>query len=279
MRKLILLLFIVFTKSFSQTDIIEKDTIIQKLDTIKSVCKILMNSEIYAKKDFDCPFELNGVTQKVENGIILSASKCVEYSTEKFFFKIMIKNKTYFIESKNIVVKNKNLFNVLYNLNDFEKGYFEDKNKTLSKIYYLSKLKELDNFIKNTSSLGLLILNSEIYDESEYTEATGFKIEVYNSGTKTIKYIWFGVYGLNHVDDLVTDPVRNQKYITQKGVGPISSENSASYDFENCWFTDIVQTFKIYNIKLQFMDGTFKEIKNIDKVTLPSHLIEYLYLE
>jgi hypothetical protein len=42
--------------------------------------------------------------------------------------------------------------------------------------------------------------------------------------------------------------------------GPIKPDENGSYNFKYTWFTDLVQRVKITQIKVQYMDGSFKTI-------------------
>jgi len=114
----------------------------------------------------------------------------------------------------------------------------------------------------------LIISRREIYDTSEYTEGTGFDVEVLNMSNKTIKYISFTVIGYNSVGDPVRGRLGRSPYITVKGVGPIKANEPAVYDWEYLWFTDLVQTHKITQISVQYMDGTTKIYSQINRLYL-----------
>jgi len=59
---------------------------------------------------------------------------------------------------------------------------------------------------------GILIKKSQVFDQSEYTEGTGYEFSFINTSKKTIKYIWVTVKGINAVNDAVSSK-------TLKGVG------------------------------------------------------------
>jgi hypothetical protein len=130
----------------------------------------------------------------------------------------------------------------------------------LSKLYFERKRQDAINFMVKCKKIGLLISKNSIYDESEFTNGTGFQCEVVNLSDKTIKYITFSIQGYNAVNDKVST-------IKQlKGIGPITKNSSSEYTFEYVWFTDIVRSYKIVLIKLQFTDGSIKNITNTDLI-------------
>lgn len=117
--------------------------------------------------------------------------------------------------------------------------------------------------IRKTSKAGLGILESGIFDVSDYTEGTGFRVSVFNTGKKTIKYVTFTLQGLNAVNDTVRDRLTGTTFPTFKGIGPIEPGEVASYSKDYMWHTDVVDAFRIKQIKIEFMDGTSKVITDV----------------
>ncbi len=112
---------------------------------------------------------------------------------------------------------------------------------------------------------GLIIYDREIYDTSEYSEGTGFKVSIINTSNKIIKYISFAVIGYNPVNDMV----RGTPIV--RGVGPIKPWALSEYNWEYMWFTDLVQTHKIKQVKIQYMDGSIKIYSPVDDIILSGH--------
>lgn len=152
----------------------------------------------------------------------------------------------------------------------FSQEYIQELNSQNKKDSVLTK------FLKNGRIKGLTLLVSVIYDESEYTEGTSAKFVVYNPTQKTIKYLWFTVVGFNPVGDKVIDRVKGVSNITLKGVGPIEKDESGTYEFDYVWFTDMVETFKIISIKVQYMDNTIKTISNVKEITFTDDMLNSL---
>jgi len=93
----------------------------------------------------------------------------------------------------------------------------------------------------------------------------------------TIKYLWFTFVGYNAVDDKIIDRKRGSSNITVKAIGPIKPDESGSYDYTYVWFTDLVETAVISNIKVQYMDGTFKTISNPKEIMLKKDLYNLIF--
>jgi hypothetical protein len=129
------------------------------------------------------------------------------------------------------------------------------------------ELKTLLDAVKSHQKYGLTVASAGIEDESEYTSGTSFSIEVINPTGKIVKYLWFTVTGYNAVGDPVRDRVRNASAITVKAIGPIQPSQSGKYNFTYLWHTDLVQTYKINKIKIQYMDGSMGQIDNIKAIT------------
>ena len=113
---------------------------------------------------------------------------------------------------------------------------------------------------------GVSVLDFSVYDESEYTEATGFKLKVYNPTQKTIKYIRVELMGMNAVDDPVRDRFGGSAIKRVRGIGPIEPRDFGSYTFEHVWFTDTVEWAKLVSLRVDYMDGSSKTIKDLRRV-------------
>jgi len=117
---------------------------------------------------------------------------------------------------------------------------------------------------------GLLIKKSAVFDQSEYTDATGYTFTPINTSKKTIKYIWVTVNGINPVNDVVS-------FKTLKCVGPLETNDEGTYSFDYVWYTDTVVTCKITSIKIQYMDGSVKQLNNAESLILPDYLFDTTY--
>lgn len=130
--------------------------------------------------------------------------------------------------------------------------------------------------IATLNSYGLNIVEWSVHDESRYTDGTGIKFEFYNPTKKTIKYITINYVGYNAVDDKVSS---GGKYTqTSKCVGPIEPGETATYEFEYVWFTDIVEYAKLVSIKVQYRDGTMKTYTHPNKIVWKDGIQSYLDL-
>lgn len=96
----------------------------------------------------------------------------------------------------------------------------------------------------------LSILKYEVTGE-DYS--IGFNISLSNLSAKTIKYSFITVTATNPVDDKVGTK-------TVKAIGPINQNDFASYEFENTFYSRVAEYLSIDNIKIQYMDGTIKNI-------------------
>ncbi len=136
--------------------------------------------------------------------------------------------------------------------------------KSLGHAMFLENIGSALNELKGFEKYGLSIISWNVYDQSEYTDGTGFRIKFYNPTKKTIKYITINLVGYNAVDDAVSS---SGKYtLSPKCVGPLEPDNAGSYDFEYLWFTDLVEYAKIKSIVVQYTNGTSKTISNISTI-------------
>lgn len=65
--------------------------------------------------------------------------------------------------------------------------------------------------------------------------------------------------------------------MTKKCIGPIEPDETASYDFEYAWFTDVVEYAKIRSISVIYKNGTTKTISNPKNIMFPKELRDFLY--
>lgn len=138
---------------------------------------------------------------------------------------------------------------------------FEQDSKDLHAI----GVKDAFEAVDKTKRDGLSILERSVYDESEHTEGTGFSVDVINTSNKTIKYVIFTVVGYNAVDDPVHDRLKRRTSMLLRGIGPIEPMESGSYSFDYVWHTDLVESARITQIKLEYKDGTSKVLASPEK--------------
>lgn len=139
-----------------------------------------------------------------------------------------------------------------------------------------AKITNAINSLGRTAKYGVAILKASIYDISEYTEGTGFMINLYNSTKKTIKYVTVYFIGYNAVGDPVRDYRSRPNQLSFKCVGPIYPDMSATYEKKYAWMSDLVESFKITSIKVQYMDNSNKTIKEPNKIWIDSEVYDTL---
>jgi hypothetical protein len=135
------------------------------------------------------------------------------------------------------------------------------------------KIKESKNRDKlinqlHNSGLGIIILNYEPFDVSEYTEGTGFRINLLNPTKKIVKYINISFAGLNPVNDRVINKFGNSYVNSVRCVGPIKPLETGEYEWDYIWFNDLVQKIKILSISVEYMDGSKRVMTDINKLKI-----------
>lgn len=202
--------------------------------------------------------------------LIIGTTVCTrsQYSEPEKFYKVAYRGNAYYAKQSDVVISDEHS-KKLNSVTDWTQietfsieatAYLRDKELTAA----------LDD-IRSKAKHGIALLDWGVTDESEYTDGTGLSFKLLNSGKRTIKYIWFTVQGYNPVGDRVGAPR------TVKGVGPIKPDDGASYSFDYVWHTDLVETAKFRQIKIQYMDGKFKTISgNFDALFLDDETIDVL---
>ena len=214
----------------------------------------------------DCS-ETGGFTEDIDANFrvaILGAISCGEkkyYIVEKDRNRIMV-NARYIKIDKDLS------FNEISNITQNSK--YKKAAETYSEELNNNKKKEFKTYLDNQKSDGIILMSYTVEDVSEVTDGVTAKFEVFNPTNKTIKYVTFYVSGINAVGDKVYN-IRQQNYVSEfRGVGPIKTKESASYEWEYAWFTDVVETLKIIKIKIQYMDGSAKTVTTPNTIILPS---------
>lgn len=95
-----------------------------------------------------------------------------------------------------------------------------------------------------TKLKGLAILSFSVNGEGSFT---GAEISFWNRSKKIIKYIHVTLQAYNSVDDLISTK-------TVKGVGPIEPNSNGSYNWEEIFYSNVVDYLQIGAIKIEFMD-------------------------
>lgn len=184
-------------------------------------------------------------------------------------YEVVYNGKPYFVDVNNVETNPLN-FEAFLNMDEEQYAKVRKASIDMGKYAHSDKIDKALKWLETTKPYGIALYKYSAYDESEYTDGTGMEFEIINTGKKTIKYVTFNFTGYNAVDDKVSTMK------TRKGIGPIKPEASGAYTFEYVWMSDIVEYSKINSIKLQFMDGTFKTITNIQAIKIPSEYKELL---
>ncbi|MCZ8198687.1 MAG: hypothetical protein O9267_13870 [Flavobacterium sp.] len=241
--KYFFLLFPIFI--FSQTKV--------NFVSAKSKADVVIGQEYI----FGCKLDVKEILKENEPILLYGYFKC-EKDESIDYYNAYWNNDLYFIKTSNVKISEQDEKN-LKSIDSLQ------KKKLLDELLYSIKVKneELEKNVKEKVKLytskgnlnGMLIKTSRVFDQSEYTSGTGYEVSFANISKKTIKYVWFNVKGINAVDDVVS-------LQTVKCIGPIKPNEEGLYTFDYVWFTDIVEKSKLTSVKIQYMDGSVKQIQN-----------------
>lgn len=219
--------------------------------------------------------------KNVDNGTILIVSGYKHCDDESIlqkkadYLEVMYKGEEYYVSPGTVkFAEDIDYMSLLKNMNSGQYERFKKHAKYLGEIYHDGKINEINDFLKSCKPKGLAVLGWKIFDESEYTEGTSIKFDVYNPTNKVIKYIWFTVIGYNAVDDIIYKS--GKQTTTVKCIGPIDPSSNASYSFKYVWMTDLVERAKIASITVKYMDETSIVIKNEKSIELSKDRYKYL---
>jgi len=200
--------------------------------------------------------------------VVVGIADCKpRYREAKTFYEVVYRGNSFYAESSDVTLKEDDLVR-LKNLTEQDYKAYKDVAHYATKKNWLNEVEGALNTLKSKSKYGLAILTASIYDISEYTEGTGFSITIYNPTKKTIKYVTTTFIGYNAVKDPVKDFRTRSTQLTLRGVGPIEPGESVTYTRDYAWMTDLVETFKITSVKVQYMDGSTKMIKDPKQIRI-----------
>lgn len=221
-------------------------------------------AEIKPELDTDyCWLKGSGTSVPEEAGlVVVGIADCKpRYKEAETFYEVVYRGNSYYVKASDVTLKEEDLAR-LKNLTEQEGKVYKDIALYATKKNWLNEVEGAFNKLKSKSKYGIAILTASVYDVSEYTEGTGFRITFYNPTKKTIKYVTATFVGYNSVKDPVKDFRTQSTQLTLKGVGPIEPGMSATYSREYAWMTDLVETVKITGVKVQYMDGSTKVVKD-----------------
>lgn len=184
------------------------------------------------------------------------------------FYKMAYNGKAFFMKADDIKLSPEYSAKLdsLNKSSDEVKNYFFHNTLALSNAIYFQRLNNAIAELDSYKQYGLAIKSWNVYDESEYTDGTGVNVTFYNPTHQIIKYISFTFQGYNAVDDPCG------RVITKRCIGPIGPEETASYQFEYVWFTDIVEYAKLRSIVVTYKNGTTKNISKPNSIIFSDDL-------
>lgn len=189
------------------------------------------------------------------------------------FLKAVYDGKAFFIKADNINLDDENKLRLdsLELSNKEVQDYFFNLALAISSTVHDNKIEKALSEIASLKQYGIAIYSYGVYDESEYTSGTGFRITFFNPTQQMIKYVSITFQGYNAVDDPVG------KSITKRCIGPIEPDDGASYTFEYAWFTDIVEYAKIRSITVTYKNGSTKTVSNVKNILISDYIKDVLF--
>lgn len=242
-----------------------------------------MNFDGYGGESLDtynCSTKYLQEIKENEIVVITGIKECISErdSEHSKFYEVKYNDKYLYLDIEYLFCE-KDFYTIISDFSEKEKNEFRVFASKLADTQRLQKAKKAIDFLNNSAKQGILVKSWKIYDESEYSQGTSVELNYINPTKKTIKYIWTTFVGYNAVDDPIIDNLKGVKNITVKSIGPIAPNESGSYVFEYVWHTDLVSTAKITNIKVQYMDGTFKTIIDPSKIMISDEILKILEIE
>lgn len=152
--------------------------------------------------------------------------------------------------------------NAFRNLDSNQREKIKNYSKYISNLILEDKIDKAFDYIDSFKKYSIAILDA--HPITNYS-MTGAKFKILNLSKKDIKYITFNFYGKNPVKDKVL--YRSGVYnVSRKGIGPIESYATGTWEFDDVWLTDIVEYLTLTSMNIIYMDGTSRVIKVTDNL-------------
>ncbi|HQV54969.1 MAG: hypothetical protein IPH34_09045 [Chitinophagaceae bacterium] len=227
----------------------------------------------------NCVYDLKTAIEPKQNEfIIIEEATCINnhrqwyvvlfddkiYYSEKFYYQNQesINKKIESIKKRIPSVEERIEIAITENLNRIEKRV-DDQNQENKRVQNRidSINKEIDKSLQAFREKNLVLWEWS-WSYPEYSSFVDVDITIINPYKKKIKYIWFSFKAFNPVDDPVRDGFNGAVIKTVKGVGPIEYSKTGTYEFENVFYSKVIEKMRVSSIKIQFFDGTIKTITN-----------------
>lgn len=194
---------------------------------------------------------LTGTTLQTLSG---STSVAV-ISYVKPFWKVMRDSTIGYIEEIHLTIDSDRQVYLKYKKTEGEDVRIKSA-KMLANVIMNKEKNDLLKTLKSYEKKGFAVTSWSFSDHDKYSSALDASIEIFNPTKKTIKYVWFTLTAYNPVGDIVGKPK------TVNAIGPVKPYEGASWDFEYVFFSKVVDCMRISKIKIQYVDGTFREYPN-----------------
>ena len=227
----------------------------------------------------NCVYDLKTAIEPKQNEfIIIEEATCINnhrqwyvvlfddkiYYSEKFYYQNQesINKKIESIKKRIPSVEERIEIAITENLNRIEKRV-DDQNQENKRVQNRidSINKEIDKSLQAFREKNLVLWEWS-WSYPEYSSFVDVDITIINPYKKKIKYIWFSFKAFNPVDGPVRDGFNGAVIKTVKGVGPIEYSKTGTYEFENVFYSKVIEKMRVSSIKIQFFDGTIKTITN-----------------
>lgn len=168
-----------------------------------------------------------------------------------------------YVALKDVIMDNEELDYLLSGYGDHK--IRQEHAEKMSILLLIKKLEALKSKYESYNEKGLVLTKKE-YSYKDYSDAFGLELEFYNGYNKDIKYIEITVRPYNRVGDLTKDDFGSD-VSRVRVIGPIHSNNLSSVNFNDLFWNedDIINRLVITYMKVTFMDGSLKELKNVSQ--------------
>lgn len=236
---------------------------------------------LLGEKNSRCFFYPSKAIGTKEVLLIINGLECSESGNSKRYYSVYYDSTEYLVQAKDVKILEDVGFE---NIVSIDSNILSDR-KRVSKELDIQRIqrerKRVSDSLKNIEKQ-LLKLQSKIgnpsypvfikewsWESSDFLNWPLMNFELYNNSKKRIKYIYINLYSLNRVGDKIVELGKTTKSLT--AIGPFEPGETSVVNFKDVWHTHLVHTIKIQSLKIEYFDGTFKNIPNVNEIILSDY--------
>lgn len=202
--------------------------------------------------------------------------KSFSYGTDqiKEYYKAYALGHEFYVDKNDVILTPdyQNKLDSLLKTEPITRAHFNNLTKNVYKFSF-AKI-EMDNyrkFLNQYNKYPIAVADWSWESASEYSDFQNVNIDFYNPTKKTIKYVYVTFRATNAVGDPVSGATK-----TLTGIGPIKPGYTVSYNFEDVWYSDIIEKVSIVSVKVLYTDKSTRVLSPVTPAIFSDEEKEYM---